>query len=331
MASFVPLPEISALEADLRRVDVELGRATKSPDALLTEISCHLIAAGGRRTRSALGLAVAAVGNGDGPSTDEAVLGATSIELVHLGSQYHDDVIDDARVRGALESANVKWDSLSAILAGDFLLARASEIASSLGTEVAGCLAAAIGQLCEGRVLELSRIFDIDRTETAYLQSITGKTGALHATAARIGGLVGGLPGPAVDALTTFGERYGMAIQVVDDVLDIVCSKNRIGRGTSPSLASGNYTLPVIHALATDAGDELKSMLGSPLTGDQLDLARSLVANSGAVPSSFGVAESLADQAVEALADLPDTAAVQGLTRAAEQIVTLAAPMVAAG
>src|SRR5581483_9679995 len=108
---------------------------------------------------------------------------------------------------------------------GDFLLAKASEIAASLGTEVAGLLAATIGRLCEGEVAELRSAFDVPRSEAAYLESIRGKTASLFATACRIGALVGGLPRDVVDALTSYGESYVMAFQIVDDVLDVVAAE----------------------------------------------------------------------------------------------------------
>src|SRR4051794_17508967 len=162
--------------------------------------------------------------------SDEAVLGGVSVELVHLGSLYHDDVIDEATTRRTVESVNARWGNLTAILAGDFLLAKASEIAASLGSEVAALLAATIGRLCEGEVGELRSAYDVGRTESAYLQSIKGKTAALFSTACRIGGLVAELPREAVDALTAYGEGYGMAFQIVDDVLDVVASEEDLGK-----------------------------------------------------------------------------------------------------
>src|SRR6185503_14621638 len=127
-----------------------------------------------------------------GPATPEVISGGVSVELVHLGSLYHDDVMDDATTRRGVESVNHRWGNLMAILAGDYLLARASEIAASLGTEVAGLLAATIGRLCDGQVSELRALFAVDRSETAYFGSITNKTASLTSAACRIGGIVAG-------------------------------------------------------------------------------------------------------------------------------------------
>src|SRR4051794_38218722 len=193
--------------------------------------------------------------------SDEAVLGGVSVELVHLGSLYHDDVIDEATTRRTVESVNARWGNLTAILAGDFLLAKASEIAASLGTEVAALLAATIGRLCQGEVGELRSAFDVDRSEASYLSSIEGKTAALFATACRIGGLVADLPRPHIDALTAFGEGYGMAFQIVDDVLDLVATEDELGKPAGHDLVEGVYTLPVLRTLRADGAAGLREQL----------------------------------------------------------------------
>src|SRR5919205_882052 len=188
LASLLTLP---TLEADLVRVEAALRRTVEAGDPFMTTVASHLVPAGGKRLRPALAITIGGLGGGSVP--DDVVMGACSVELVHLGSLYHDDVMDEARTRRNVESVNARWGNLVAILAGDFLLARASEIAASLGTEVAGLLAATIGLLCEGQVRELSQAFDVGRTEDAYLTAISGKTAALMATACRIGALTAGL------------------------------------------------------------------------------------------------------------------------------------------
>jgi heptaprenyl diphosphate synthase len=157
--------------------------------------------------------------------------------------------MDEAATRRGVPSVNGKWGNLVAIVAGDFLLARASEIAASLGTEVAGLLAATISRLCEGQIRELQNAFDVTRTEDAYVASIRGKTASLFASACRIGAIVGGLDRAAVDALTAFGHAYGMAFQVVDDILDVVATEAELGKPAGHDLVEGVYTLPVIVAL----------------------------------------------------------------------------------
>ena len=183
------------------------------------------------------------------------VLGGVAVELVHLGSLYHDDVIDEAVTRRGVESVNARWGNLRAILSGDLLLARASEIAASLGTEVAALLAATIGQLCEGEVLELQDAFQVDRTEASYLASIEGKTASLFSAAARIGALVADLPRDRRRAAHQLRQRYGTAFQIVDDMLDLVATDEQLGKPAGHDLVEGVYTLPVLRALDAPGGE----------------------------------------------------------------------------
>ncbi|MEO1058669.1 MAG: polyprenyl synthetase family protein, partial [Actinomycetota bacterium] len=186
-----PLLALSGMDADRDRIEAAMHDAVVTPDAYLNEIASHLIVAGGKRLRPVLAVAAARLEGGG--ASDDAVRGGVSCELVHLGSLYHDDVMDEADTRRGVETVNAKWGNLQAILAGDFLLSRASEIAASLGTEVAGLLARTIGWLCEGQIEELRHTYDTARTEQSYLASIHGKTASLYGTAARIGGIVAGL------------------------------------------------------------------------------------------------------------------------------------------
>src|SRR5690606_20990554 len=184
---------------------------------------------------------------------------------VHVGSLHHDDVIDEATTRHGVDSVNARWGNLRAILSGDFLLARASELAASLGTEVATLLAATIGRLCEGEVRELVCAYRVDRSVADYAAAIEGKTAALYSTACRIGGLVAGLTRDRVDALGDFGRHYGMAFQIVDDVLDVVATDEELGKPAGHDMAEGVYNLPVLRALDGDRGGELRDLLGGPL------------------------------------------------------------------
>ena len=148
MANVAELLSLPRLEDDLASLEEALRRSVETSDPFLTDVAQHLIGAGGKRLRPALTLASAAAGGVD--TTPDVIQGGVSVELVHLGSLYHDDVMDEATSRRGVDSVNARWGNLVAILAGDFLLALASEIAASLGTEVAGLLATTIGRLCEG-------------------------------------------------------------------------------------------------------------------------------------------------------------------------------------
>src|SRR3954454_3628902 len=275
MAGAFPLLSLDGMPDELVRVEDALRGAVVADDPYLTEIASHLIRAGGKRQRPAFAIVAGACRTGL-PVPDGVVLGGVAVELVQVGSLYHDDVIDEALTRRGVEAVNARWGNLRAILSGDFLLAKASEIAASLGVEVAGLLAATIGALCEGQVRELQTTYNAERTEEQYLSSIAGKTASLFAAATRIGAIVADLPRTQIEALTLYGHRYGMAFQIVDDVLDVVATDEELGKPAGQDLAEGVYTLPVIRALHRGNG-ELRGLLGSPLERGDIDRARKLV------------------------------------------------------
>jgi heptaprenyl diphosphate synthase len=314
------LLELPALGGDLERVERVLYRSCRSEDPFFTEITTHLLAAGGKRLRPALALAVGHLA--EVPAAEPVVQGAAAVELVHLGSLYHDDVMDEAEVRRTVPSVNARWGNLKAILAGDFLLARASELAAALGTEVAGLLAATISRLCEGQLRELVTAFDPGRTEEAYFAAIEGKTASLMSTACRIGALCAGLPRPDVDALTEYGRQLGLVFQIVDDVLDVVASDDELGKPTGHDLVEGIYTLPVIRALASDGvGPALRALLGRPLGPAEAAEARDLVRADGAVGAACDVARRHADAAAAALDRLGDGHVVKALALLGHRLV----------
>ena len=321
MASPNPLLLLPTLADDLGRVEDQLRRSVQAEDPFLTEVASHLITAGGKRVRPAFSVTAAGTRRATMvASTPEVISGAVSVELVHLGSLYHDDVMDDATTRRTVESVNARWGNLKAILAGDYLLARASEIAASLGTEVAGLLAATIARLCEGQVLELQHTFDRTRTETAYLASIDGKTAALLATACRIGGIVADLPRPVIDQLTRFGHSYGMAFQVVDDILDVVATDEELGKPSGHDLVEGVYSLPVLRALAGPEGDELRTLLGKPIEGADVERARQLVQQGSAVDEAIDEARGWCGRAVASVADFADRPGAVALVGVADHL-----------
>jgi heptaprenyl diphosphate synthase len=295
-----PLLAAASVVSDLERVERALRDAVRADDPFLTEVASHLIEAGGKRGRPAFAIGAAGVRAPTlAPVSDDVVLGAVAVELVHIGSLYHDDVMDDATTRRTVESVNARWGNLQAILAGDYLLAKASGIAASLGTEVAGLLAATIGRLCEGQVLELQDTYNPARTEERYFGSIAGKTASLYASACRIGAIVAGLPRPSIDAMTDFGLAYGTAFQIVDDVLDLCATDEQLGKPAGHDLIEGVYTLPVIRALRSD--DALADALGGVLTDAEMHDVRERVRDSGEIESSIETARAEVDDAHRAL------------------------------
>jgi heptaprenyl diphosphate synthase len=301
LGSLLDLPQ---LDENLNRVEAALAGAVTSEDPFLTEVAGHLVRAGGKRLRPALAVGAAGVVSSDA-ITDEVIQGGVSVELVHLGSLYHDDVMDEATIRRGVESVNARWGNLVAIVAGDFLLARASELAAALGTEVAALLANTIGRLCEGQVTELRTAYDVNRSEEAYLASIAGKTAALMSSSARIGALAAHAERDEVEALTAFGHAFGMVFQMVDDVLDVIGTAEQLGKPAGHDLVEGVYTLPTIRALAVPkAGDDLRALLGRPLDEPERDKARSIIRSTDAVEATLGAARRWADRAADALGSL---------------------------
>ena len=317
-----PLLALPHAESDRLRIEDELRTSVRGRTEAITEMAVHLIEAGGKRVRPVFSIAAAACAAGyEGPADIDAIRGGVSVELVHLGSLYHDDVIDEAVTRRGIESVNARWGNLRAILAGDFLLARASEIAASLGTEVAGLLAATIGRLCEGEVEELSAAYQLDRTEDSYLAAIEGKTASLLSTACRIGGIVVDLPRAEINELTAFGLDYGMAFQIVDDILDVIATDDQLGKPAGLDLREGAYNLPTLRALKAAEGDELRTLLGAPIDGDVLDRARTLVRTSSGLDEAIGVAHDYVASAVGHLAGFEDRHAAAVLASAAQHLL----------
>jgi len=320
--------DLPALGGDLARIDRVLRESVRTTDPFLAEVATHLIGAGGKRLRPTLTLCAsyAATGGTTSAAADDSVTGAVACELVHLGSLYHDDVIDEAETRRGVPSVNARWSNIVAILAGDFLLARASSLAASLGADVASLLAATIGELCRGQVLELQHLFDVDRSEEDYASAIEGKTAALFATSCRVGGMVSGVGDATLDALTRFGRHLGMCFQIVDDVLDLSSTDDALGKHAGQDLLEGIYTLPVIYVLRESRG--LRELLGSPLDPDQLEAARALAlapltGGSTAVEMALGVARDHAVKASGALegADDLDPDVCRTLARLVEGLV----------
>ena len=306
----------------LRRTEDELRKVVESDDPFLTEVARHLIDAGGKRVRPALAITASLVLDEDPDVALWAVIrGGVAVELVPQGSLYHDDVMDDAETRRTVQSVNARWGNLEAILAGDYLLARASEIAADLGTEVAGLLAATIAALCEGQVREVRHAFNVDRSEEAYLASISGKTASLLATAARIGAIVADHSRDVVDAVTDFGHNYGMAFQVVDDLLDVTATDEELGKPSGNDLVEGTYTLPVIRALAGPAGDDLRSLLGGPIDSAGRDRARELVRADEAISSTRETAVGYLADARVAIDGLPTNPAVGAMLATCDLLV----------
>lgn len=259
------------VQAGLAAVEAGLLEATKSEVPFITEAAQHLVRAGGKRFRPLLVMLASRFGD---PYAPGIVPSAVVVELTHLATLYHDDVMDEADVRRGVDSANARWGNSVAVLTGDFLFARASHILADLGPEAVRIQAEAFERLVTGQILETAGPRDGRDPVAHYLDVIAGKTGSLIAVSGRFGALMSGADESVVDILTQYGERLGTAFQLADDVLDIASDAHESGKTPGTDLREGIPTLPVLRLREIAARDgraedlELVRLLDGDLTDD---------------------------------------------------------------
>jgi len=271
MSSPLALPVLDRdLEARLRarmdEVEKALHDHVESEAPFVTEAARHLMEAGGKRFRPLLCFLAAETGDASAPGVLTA---ACVVELTHLASLYHDDVMDEAALRRGAESANARWDNHVAILTGDFLFSKSSELTADLGAEAVRIQARTFTRLVEGQILETLGPGPEDDALAHYLRVVAGKTGSLIATSALYGAMFAGAPVEVVDALTLYGEKVGVAFQLSDDLLDIASESEESGKTPGTDLREGVPTLPVL--IARKSADPADARLLELLDGDLSD------------------------------------------------------------
>ncbi|HYZ46392.1 MAG TPA: polyprenyl synthetase family protein [Actinomycetota bacterium] len=288
------------LASDLRRVEqLMIETAGDSIHPLVSEPSVHLLKAGGKRLRPALVVIGSKLGTGQRRGTD---LAAAAIELVHLATLYHDDVMDGTDMRRGVPTAHARWGIEVAVLAGDYLFARACGLGAVAGGEVPSILARAIGEVCEGQIVETGFTGDPARTLDDYLGTIRLKTAALFKASCELGAATSGARASTRTALVAYGESLGLAFQVVDDLLDIVGDPQTTGKVPGTDLRKGVFTAPLLIA-AERAPD-----LAARLSAGERELADILpvLHDTGALANVFDIAAGFAGDAYEALDALPE-------------------------
>ena len=264
----------------LGEVEEALVGHVQSPAPFVTEAASHLLEAGGKRFRPLLVLLAAETG--DRAGSDEVVTSACVVELTHLASLYHDDVMDEAALRRGADSANARWDNLVAILTGDFLFSKSSELTAELGDDAVRIQARTFTRLVEGQIMETVAPRPGEDPLQHYLDVVAGKTGALIATSARYGARFGGASREVEEALTEYGEMVGSAFQLSDDILDVASESEESGKTPGTDLREGVPTLPVLMARAAARPEDarLLELLDRDLEADDdahaeaLDLLR---------------------------------------------------------
>ncbi len=232
-----------------------------------------------------------------------------AVELVHLGSLYHDDVIDEADTRRGVVSVNENWTNTIAILAGDFLLARASEVAAPLGIEAVALIAQTYAKLCEGQVLELQLTNDLDHGPDEYYKVIGGKTASLIRTSARLGAMTGGADQETIEAISDWAWEMGLVFQLADDVLDLVADEAWLGKPSGSDIGEGTFTLPVLYAAEGPDGSEIRDLLegGAPYERSDIDRIIELVADGGHIDRVLDEAADRMRASEKAAARIPES------------------------
>lgn len=306
----------------LAQVEERLLEAATSDDPYLTKIAQHLLLAGGKRFRPLLALVAAEFGTA--PPDRRPVEASVSVELIHVGSLYHDDVIDESDVRRGAPSVNANWTNTLAILAGDFLMARASEVAATyLSQESVRLLAVTYAELVEGQTRELQLVGSLNHSLAEYERVISGKTASLIRTSARLGALSADAEPAVVETLTTWAWELGMVFQLVDDALDLVGTEDSLGKPAGSDIREGKFTLPVLAAAQDSSGGRLRQLLSRPrpYSDEVAEEAIGLLRDGGWVDRAIGAALARVENAQRALDSLPESPARTALAELGRYLV----------
>jgi heptaprenyl diphosphate synthase len=310
----------SSVRNGLDRVEDALHKAVATDVEFIAEPVRHSLAAGGKRFRPLLTLLAAHFGD---PAAFGVVEAAVVVELTHLATLYHDDVMDESPVRRGAATANARWGNTVAILTGDYLFSRASDIISDLGPEAVRIESRTFSRLVTGQIRETRGAVPGEDPVAHYLRVLDEKTASLIATSARFGAMFSGASEQVVEAVQQYGEIVGVAFQLSDDVLDIASQATESGKTPGTDLREGISTLPALYALRSpDTDPRLRELLSGPLTddarhGEALELLRS----SAALVEARETTARYASRARDVLADLPAVPARDGLAALADFVL----------
>jgi heptaprenyl diphosphate synthase len=310
------------VRARLGEIETELAAAVASDVPFVDEAARHLLDAGGKRFRPLLVVLASEFGD---PSSAAVVPSAIVVELTHLATLYHDDVMDQADVRRGAPSANARWDNSVAILIGDFLFARASDLVADLGPDAVRIQAKTFARLVQGQIRETVGPKDGEDPLAHYLSVVSDKTGSLIATSARFGARLAGAPLEVQETVTAFGEEIGVAFQLSDDVIDVASDSTELGKSAGTDLREGVPTLPTLIARSsTDESDgRLRALLSGPIADDgQHAEALRLLRASPAMDVARAEVRRRADTARALLVDLPDITARDALVGLCDLVTT---------
>lgn len=314
---------LERLEEGLEKVEDQLVEAVRHTDPIAKVTARHLIDAGGKRIRPTLLLLAAQLGNDSNP---EVIQAAVVVELTHIGTLYHDDVMDNAPRRRGVDSAHEIWGNNVAILTGDLLFARASQIVSRLGEKALTLQADTFERLCLGQLNETVGPSEGDDPVVHYLQVLADKTGSLIAASAELGIIFSGAPEEYREMLRQYGESIGVAFQLIDDVIDIHSDSQTSGKTPGTDLRAGVPTLPVLYLreAAKQDGESAKlvEIIDSGLEGEEkLQQVISALRKHPATERAFQEAKRWAETAKNAISDLPAGAVKEALMNFADAVI----------
>ncbi|OKL53872.1 geranylgeranyl pyrophosphate synthase [Bowdeniella nasicola] len=315
-----------ALAPDLESVEARLRDATSHEERAIDAQTSHLAKAGGKRMRPLLVLLAARLGDGVNEEVEKAAVG---VELTHLATLYHDDVMDSAALRRGAPAAHEVWGNTAAILTGDLLFARASQIVAGLGADAVRIHADTFERLCLGQLHETLGPDEGADAVAHYIDVLADKTGSLIATSARYGAMFAGAPEEQIEVLERYGEKVGVAFQLADDVIDLASDSDTTGKTPGTDLREGVDTMPILllkqrkAAGSLDAdGEEILAALDSDLTSDAaLEAVVARLRAHSVVDEARDLARSWADDAVRELDDLPDSPVKRALAEFAVLLV----------
>jgi heptaprenyl diphosphate synthase len=315
--SSLGIPNLDAnLEAELARgldeVEDLLSTHIQGDYPLVVETSRHLVEAGGKRFRPLITLIASHFANGQSREVIEA---AVVCELTHVATLYHDDVMDEAPLRRGVESANNRWGNTVAILTGDYLFSKASDLLADLGPEAVRLQAKTFERLVIGQIQETQGAPAGTDSLSHYIQVVANKTGSLIATSARFGALLSGADKATVETLTTFGEKIGIAFQLADDVIDIASDSAQSGKTPGTDLKEGVPTLVTLRIMNSNRAEdaELKKLLSAPMDDATVARVIPLLRSHPALEDSKKYLHDLANEAKQLLNNLPQSPARSAL------------------
>ena len=317
------LEDIRALLADdLRRVDQVIVERLASDVVLVNQISQYIIGAGGKRLRP---LSVLLAARACGYTGRHHVEAAAIIEFIHTATLLHDDVVDGSEMRRGRDTANHVFGNQASVLVGDYLYSRSFQMMVSLDDlRIQGVMADATNTIAMGEVLQLMNAHDPDTTEASYFEVIYRKTAKLFEAGAQMAAILADAPPAVEQAMVAYGRHLGTAFQLVDDALDYRANREELGKNLGDDLAEGKPTLPLIYALAHAAPEEATRLRAAIEQGGLEDLAAitQTIESSGGLEYTARLAQRERDLAIDALADLPDSAYTQALRALADFAVS---------